>query len=134
MTDDVPRPVMPSLSDDDPARGAFFLVLGCLGLVGVTAASVAAGFGPPLALVAQLAVLFLGLWGARAIDAVLLVAVAWGLLTGFVVNSRGELTFAVSDIAHLGILVLGGGLALAMGRLIRWVVRLSDERGAVADR
>lgn len=31
---------------------------------------------------------------------------AWGLLTGFVVNAGGQLTFAASDLTHLALLVV----------------------------
>lgn len=30
----------------------------------------------------------------------------WGLLTGFVVNAGGQLTFATSDLGHLAVLVM----------------------------
>lgn len=121
MTDDAREVPRWALAEDDHLREVSYLVLGCVGLVVVTAASAMIGGDPVPALVAELAVLVVATWGAGAAGTTLLVAAAWGLLTGFVVNGYGELTFASSDIERLGLLAAAGWLAFAAGRLFRWL-------------
>jgi hypothetical protein len=119
MTDDVREASRWTEVVDDPLREVSYLAIGCVGLIGVTAASAMVGGDGVSALVAELTVLVIAAWGAGAVETTLLVAAAWGLLTGFVVNRYGELTFAPSDIANLGFLTAAGWLAFATGHVYR---------------
>ena len=86
------------------------------------------GAGP--ALVLESVVLVAAASRTTAGHALLLVAVAWGLHTGFVVNHYGELAFAVSDVQHLALL-LGVGLLALSGSRIHHQVSLSRQPGGL---
>ncbi|WGL51560.1 hypothetical protein P5P86_16525 [Nocardioides sp. BP30] len=81
------------------AGWGFALLFGLAALLAHTHADLAAGlFG------------FLGACALAALTvpfgyAVLLGLSGWGFLTGFVVNSGGQLSFAGSDLGHLALLV-----------------------------
>ena len=117
MTESARRGASDPVAEDDPLRSAFWLLAGCVGLVGVVAATVVThgAAGPALAL--ESVVLVAAASRTTAGHALLLTAVAWGLHTGFVVNHYGELTFAVSDVQRLALLLGVGLLAVAGGRI-----------------
>ena len=117
MTESARRGASGPVAEDDPLRGAFWLLAGCVGLVGVVAATVVTHGAAGPALVLESVVLAAAASRTTAGHALLLVAVAWGLHTGFVVNHYGELTFAVSDVQHLALLIGVGLLAVAGGRI-----------------
>jgi len=117
MTESARRGASGPVAEDDPLRSAFWLLAGCVGLVGVVAATVVTHGGAGPALVLESVVLVAAASRTTAGHALLLVAVAWGLHTGFVVNHHGELAFAVSDVRHLALLLGVGLLALSGSRI-----------------
>jgi len=121
MTESVRRGASGPVAEDDPLRSAFWLLAGCVGLVGVVVATVVTHGAAGPALVLESVVLAAGASRTTAGHALLLVAVAWGLHTGFVVNHYGELTFAVAERQHLALLLAVGLFALAAGRSLRRV-------------
>lgn len=121
MTESARRGASGPVAEDDPLRSAFWLLVGCVGLVGVVAATVVMHGAAGPALVLESVVLVAAASRTTAGHALLLVAVAWGLHTGFVVNHYGELAFAVSDVQHLALLLGVGLLALAASRGLRRV-------------
>ena len=121
MTESARRGASDPVAEDDPLRSAFWLLAGCVGLVGVVAATVVTHGAAGPALVLESVVLAAAASRTTAGHALLLVAVAWGLHTGFVVNHYGELTFAAAERQHLALLLAVGLLALAASRSLRRV-------------
>ena len=117
MTESARRGASGPVAEDDAVSSAFWLPAGCVGLVGVVAAAMVThgAAGPALAL--ESVVLVAAASRTRAGHALLLAGIAWGLHTGFVVNHYGELTFAVSDVQHLALLLGVGLLALSGSRI-----------------
>src|SRR5665811_2002305 len=119
MTESARRGASGPVAEDDPFKSAFWLLAGCVGLVGVVAAAVVTHGRAEPTLVLESVVLVAAASRTTAGHALLLTAVAWGLHTGFVVNHYGELTFAAAERQHLALLLAVGLFALAAGWSLR---------------
>lgn len=129
MTGAALRDVQPPVREIDPLEGTVVLVIGFLGLIAVTLGSAFTTAGDVAALVGVLVVLALTAPRTTIVGAALLTAAGWGLLTGFVVNRYGELTFAPSDLRHLAALVGVVTLAFGVGQTSRLVRGRWSARG-----
>ena len=104
------------LIDLDEVRAG--LAAGLLFLLTPVGERLQVGVDPALAVVVvvTMAVALAGRW------AVLVVAAGWGLVTGFVVNTSGVLTFGVHDLARLGVVAGAAAAAAALRPLVRRVL------------